>query len=352
MTKPLKIGLVGAGQMMQLAHLPHLRQIADAQPVAIADIDLAAAQRVAAAYNIPRLYHSSEALLAGEPELDGVIVVTPRMQHATACLPILAAGIPVFMEKPLEVTPEKGREIVAACQQGGTFMVIGYNNRYDPAYLAAQALLHSGELGDIRYARIHSFGGLWRAGAHTLGEISLETAPQPPGSLPQAERREGKTYPAELEWVEGWIHEVNMARGLFGEARAVRYVSNDLPRLALVEFERTRAFFEVGLMLPPGCPFDCAIAVHCQEGRLDLSIPAPLLFRQPTELKITTPQGVRVPSLAYQESFVEELVHFCRCLRGYEQPRTTAEDALRDLELCFKIVEAGREKQNESQHSS
>ena len=337
----LKIGFVGAGKMVQIAHMPHLLQIGGVQPVAVADIDVGAARRLSTAYNIPHVYNSSQALVEAEPELDGVIVVTPRMYHADACVPILERGIPVFMEKPLEVTLERGRQIVEACQRGDTFMIIGYNNRYDPAYLAAEAILHSGELGDIRYAQIHSFGGLWRAGANMLGEVALDEDPLLPGSPPPAEAREGKTYPAKLEWVEGWIHEINMARGLFGEAKSVPYASNDVPRLALVDFERTRALFEVGLVLPPGCPFDCTIAVHCSQGRLDLSIPAPLLFHQPTELKITTPAGVRIPSLEYKESFVEELVHFLRCITGREQPRTTAEDALRDLELCFKIVEVG-----------
>ena len=85
----LKIGLVGAGRMMQLAHLPSLLQIGGVQPVAIADIDVETAQRVAAAYNIPRVYESSEALVAGEPTLDGVLIATPRMHHAVTCLPVL-----------------------------------------------------------------------------------------------------------------------------------------------------------------------------------------------------------------------------------------------------------------------
>ena len=338
----LKIGLVGAGRMMQLAHLPNLLQIGGVQPVAIADIDVELAQRVAAAYNIPRVYENSEDLVAGDPELDGVVIATPRMYHAATCLPALERGIPVFLEKPLEVTLEKGREIVEARQRSGAIMVIGYNNRYCPAYLAADSTLRSGELGKVRYAQIHSFGGLWAAGAKTLGEISLDEEPLLPGTPPKGQSRDGKTYPPELEWVEGWIHEVNMARGLFGEARSVLFASNDVPRLALVEFERTRAFFEVGLVNPPGSPFDCEIAVHCQDGRVDLSLAAPLMFRQPTELKIATPNGVRTPHLEYRESFVEELVHFLRCITGRDQPRTTAEDALRDLELCFEIVERGK----------
>jgi predicted dehydrogenase len=100
----LKIGLVGAGRMTQMAHLPSLLQIGGVQPVAIADIDLELARRVASAYNIPRVYESSEALVAGEPDLDGVLIATPRMHHAATCLPVLERGIPVFLEKPLEVT--------------------------------------------------------------------------------------------------------------------------------------------------------------------------------------------------------------------------------------------------------
>jgi predicted dehydrogenase len=338
----LKIGLVGAGRMMQIAHLPSLLQIGGVQPVAIADIDVELAQRVAAAYNIPRVYESSEALVAGEPQLDGVLIATPQMYHAVACLPVLERGIPVFMEKPLEATLASGREIVEARQRSGAIMVIGYNKRYDPAYLAAEAILRSGELGDLFYAQIHSFGGIWRAGAKTLGEISLDEEPHPPGSPPKLERRNGKTYPVEFEWVEGWIHDVNLARGLFGEARKVLYASNEEPRLALVDFERARVFFEVGLMAYAGTPFDEKVMVHCRSGRLDLCFPAPLAFRQPTELKVSTHSGVRTPHLEYKESFVEELVHFLRCIAGHDQPRTTAEDALRDLELCFEIVETGR----------
>jgi predicted dehydrogenase len=337
----LKIGIVGAGKMVQMAHLPNLIKVDGVELVAIADLDQSAAQRVANAYNIPRVYGNSQELLDGESELDGVVVVTPRMNHAEACVPILQRGIPVFMEKPLEVSLDKGREIVEACKQGKTFMVVGYNNRYDPAFLTARQMLHSGEFGEIKWARIHSFGGLWRAGGLTLGQVSLDDDPLPVGSPPKAQSRDGKTFPPELEWTEGWIHEINMARGLFGEAKSVIFASNDVPRLALVEFERTRALFEVGLILPPGCPFDCKISVNTTHGCLDLTIPAPMLMGQPTELKLTTPQGVKIQTLEYKESFTEEIIHFLRCITGHEEPHTTAEDALRDLELCMKIVESG-----------
>ena len=77
----LRIGIVGAGKMVQMAHLPNLISVDGVALAAIADLDLAAAQKVADAYNIPNVYGSSQELLDGEVELDGVVVVTPRMHH-------------------------------------------------------------------------------------------------------------------------------------------------------------------------------------------------------------------------------------------------------------------------------
>lgn len=337
----LHLGIVGAGRMTQIAHIPSLLQISGVDIVALADIDTALADRVAARYNIPSVYPTSAQLIEREPQLDGVLVVVPRMFHADAALPVLERGIPLFLEKPLEVTPEKGREIVAARRRSGTIMVMGYHNRYDPAYLMAEAILSQSEFGALRYGQVHSFGGAWMAGAVGLGGMNLDDD-RPVGAPPLAQTRDSKKFPAELEWVEGWIHEVNMARGLFGEARQVLYATDDMPRLALVEFDKGRALFEVGLMAPPGSVFDCTMALHCERGRIDLEFAPPLAMRQRSQLKLTTPQAVTYPSLDYRESFVEELVHFLHCIRGQAQPRTTAEDALGDLELCFEIVRAGK----------
>ncbi len=333
----LNIAIVGAGRMTQIAHIPSLLQIRGVEIVALADIETGVADRVAARYNIPHVCRDSSELLAGEQKLDGVLVVTPRMFHADACLPILERGIPVFLEKPLEVSPEKGRLIAEAQAKSGAVMVIGYHNRYDPAYLMAEKMLAAQELGAMRYGVIHSFGGAWMAGAEPLDGISLDETRADPGP-PRAQARDAKKFPAEVEWVEGWIHEINMARGLFGQARQVVYATNEMPRLALVEFERARGLFEVGLMNPPGSVFDCTIAVHCEQGRIDLDFAPPLAFRQRSEIKITTPSGVNYPSLVYRESFVEELVHFMQCIRGQAVPHTTAQDALQDIELAFEII--------------
>ena len=69
----LKIGIVGAGKMVQMAHLPNIIRVDGVELVAIADLDIAAAQKVANAYNIPQVYGNSQELLDGESELMGLL---------------------------------------------------------------------------------------------------------------------------------------------------------------------------------------------------------------------------------------------------------------------------------------
>lgn len=338
----LRVGVVGAGFMTQVAHLPTLALVRDVEVIAIADVDADAVRRVGARHGIERTYLSCEDLVADEASLDAVVVATPRMHHAEACLPAIERGLPVFLEKPLEASVGAGQQIVDAQRRAGGVLVVGYHNRFDPAFVEAERILAEEELGQVRYARIHSFGGAWKAGAVLPGGLITGAETDAPAGPPGAESRDGKTFPPQVEWIEGWIHEVNMARALLGEATGVRFATNDMPRLALVDFERAPGLFEVGLVHPPGTAFDCRIDVQCTGGSVVITFAPPLAFRERSTVTISTPAGSTTPSLAYTESFVAELIHFLRCVRGEEAPLTTAADALRDLELCFGIIEAGR----------
>ncbi len=80
--------------------------------MALCDSRLEAAQRKAQALNIAHAYDSVEALLA-HPGLQVVHNCTPNHLHAQINRQILAAGLHVFSEKPLCMTAEEARELVA-----------------------------------------------------------------------------------------------------------------------------------------------------------------------------------------------------------------------------------------------
>jgi predicted dehydrogenase len=69
--------------------------------------------------------------------------------HADAASESLAAGKPLFLEKPLALSIEEGRRVLAAWRRSGVAAGIGYNFRRNPNVAAARAVLHSGSLGEL-----------------------------------------------------------------------------------------------------------------------------------------------------------------------------------------------------------
>ncbi|MDI9764918.1 Gfo/Idh/MocA family protein, partial [Morganella morganii] len=84
----------------------------------LCDSSLAVAQERADALHIPHAYGSVEALLA-HPGLQVVHNCTPNYLHADINRQILRAGLHVFSEKPLCMTPDEARELERLAQQVG-----------------------------------------------------------------------------------------------------------------------------------------------------------------------------------------------------------------------------------------
>src|SRR5919201_6990815 len=99
MAEPVGIGVVGAGTIAELNHLPGYQKQPDARIVAIADVNGERARAVAAKFGAPRSYLDYRELLA-EPEVQAVSVTVPNGQHAPVSIAALPAGKHVLAEKP------------------------------------------------------------------------------------------------------------------------------------------------------------------------------------------------------------------------------------------------------------
>ena len=73
------------------------------------------------------------ALAAG---VDGVVIAAATPAHARLILAAVEAGIPVFCEKPIAFTADESRDVVARLANSTVPVQIGYNRRFDPAYLS------------------------------------------------------------------------------------------------------------------------------------------------------------------------------------------------------------------------
>lgn len=84
-------------------------------------------------------YTDHRALIAAGG-VDAVVVTVPNDAHAPVCRDLLAAGIPVCVEKPLATTLADGRELVALAEAAGVPLFTSFHRRYNAHF---RALLHS-----------------------------------------------------------------------------------------------------------------------------------------------------------------------------------------------------------------
>ena len=88
------------------------------------------------------------------PEIDGVQITTATSQHKEVLLAAAKAGKHIFTEKVLALTLEDAEEIAEAVRKSGVKFTISYPHKTWPTLKAAKALVDSGKLGQITYARV------------------------------------------------------------------------------------------------------------------------------------------------------------------------------------------------------
>src|ERR1022692_4516871 len=80
-----------------------------------------------------------------------VVIATPAETHFSLTRQPLEAGKDVFVEKPLALTYDEGRQLVDLARARGRILMVGHVLEYHPGILKLRELVASGELGKLRY---------------------------------------------------------------------------------------------------------------------------------------------------------------------------------------------------------
>lgn len=135
-----RLGVVGAGRHARSMLLPILAKLPACELHAVATergISAAHAQRQ---LGFRRATADADEIFE-DPDVDAVVVATPHSLHATQATRALAAGKPVFVEKPLALNWQELRSVAAAAEASAAFVQVGFNRRFAPLALAAKAHL-------------------------------------------------------------------------------------------------------------------------------------------------------------------------------------------------------------------
>jgi predicted dehydrogenase len=162
----IRVGVVGAGAIAQIAHLPVLRKLKGVQVVGICDNDGPKARALAARFETGAAYDDIEELLE-LAKVDAVAICTPNHLHEAHAVSALAAGAHVLVERPLALTTAGAARVLKAAERYQRILLVAMNSRFRSDVQAVQRFLKGGELGPL--STIRCGWQVFRQAHHTLG---------------------------------------------------------------------------------------------------------------------------------------------------------------------------------------
>jgi myo-inositol 2-dehydrogenase/D-chiro-inositol 1-dehydrogenase len=143
------LGIIGVGRIGQLHFVP------EASVLALSDVAFEHAKAVAESRRIERVFADPQAVFE-EPDIDAVLICSSTDTHATLIEAAAGAKKDVFCEKPIALDLATIDHALAAADQAGILLQIGFNRRFDPNFKEAWRQVREGEIGDPHIVRITS----------------------------------------------------------------------------------------------------------------------------------------------------------------------------------------------------
>lgn len=347
---PIRMGVIGCGEVAQIMHLPYLMELPEFTVEAVCDLSERVVNHIGDSYGVRRRYTDYTELIA-DGDVDAIVVAT--MNHVDVAVAAAEAGLHLLVEKPLAFSPADAERIICAAGENGVKLMVGYMKRYDAAYEFAARRVRA--MKGIRLIRVHDFAGSFTAHAPLYTLVRADDLPREQVRLSQREielavRRTvgGDRALADIYFSLLMLcsHDAAVMRGMFGAPTAVEFstVLGDRGLVSVLDYgDYGRCIFEAD----SGSKFswwDEQIVVYGREEILSLEFPNPFVKHAATMVRVHETES-RLPVLketpvSFDEAFRREWHQFARCIRLDRRPRTTGEDAKADIELLLEMVRA------------
>lgn len=158
----VNIGIIGAGRIGKVHADALTRRIPAANVLAIADVYENAAQAAAREFGIPQASGDYRMVLTND-EIEAVVICSSTDTHSQFITEAAQAGKHIFCEKPIDFDLGRIDAALAAADEAGVLLQIGFNRRFDPNHARVKQAVENGEIGT----------------PHLLHIISRDPAPPP-----------------------------------------------------------------------------------------------------------------------------------------------------------------------------
>ena len=340
-TRPLEIAVMGAG-LIGRRHIEGV--LAEPRTQLAAVIDPSPAARDEAHANGFTWFASlAEALAKGNPDSwpDGIIVATPNQLHVANAAEVIAAGIPVLIEKPIADDAEAAAGLVTAAGRAGVPVLVGHHRRHNPVIGEAKRIIDSGRLG--RILAVH--GSFWVAKPDDYFNVQW--------------RREPGAGPTFINL----IHDVDLFRYLLGDVESVHAMESSTARghqvedtaVVLLRFESgALATLSASDAVPspwswemtsgenPGFPQQDQFCYQIGGTEASLSIPQLALWRNALRPDWREPLQEERLAVTPADPLTLQLQHFCDVIEGTATPLVSGHEGLATLEVIEAIKQSAR----------
>ncbi|MCM8768249.1 MAG: Gfo/Idh/MocA family oxidoreductase [Candidatus Omnitrophica bacterium] len=340
----VKVGIIGAGGIAQVAHIPCYQKADQVEVTIVADVNEEKLRYVANKFNIPKAVKDWRDVL-NEP-VDAVSICSPNVFHAKQSIAALKTGKHVLCEKPVCLKSREVEEIFQAAKKSGKKFMAAFPRRFSGEAKVLRNMISRGDFGDIYYVKtgylrrrgipglgtwftergLAGGGPMMDIGVHALDfVIHLLGAPQPQkilgvtfdyfrdqavdGGWPPAETRIGDKPLGSITVEDMAAAFVKLSGGicLYVEASWAAHLAPQFYTIILGK--------KAGAQMPDPANANQPLKVFSEMKNIMTDI---------------------TPTVPKSDVFQEEINHFLECIRKDTQPITTKQEIL----SVVKIIEA------------
>jgi len=147
----VRVGIIGAGGIANV-HARYYKEIQNVEMVGVAEVIKERGEEFAKRWGIPQsnVFTNYEEMI-DRLQPDAVSVTTPHKYHAAASIYALKRGVNVLVEKPMASSVAEALEMYRTSMSAGKILMVGFQTRFEPQFVAAKRIVESGTLGDFYY---------------------------------------------------------------------------------------------------------------------------------------------------------------------------------------------------------